>query len=746
MLLFSTFAIFLSCVAVVSAHTTIVYPLPRGHPLNPNAAVKDYTCITAPLTPSGNCSTGKPFPCGGYPKDTNITQVFYAGDIISVKFWTSSVPNGPQPGSESTDQARHNGGLCEFSLSYDGGKTYTVIATYHQTCPDIFFDWKVKIPDAAPSCDNPGNCIFSWSWINANGNREFYQNCADIKLIGNSTRPLPIIDITRANLPPLFTNNVTPPGDPANTGNFKGSGPSSYDISANLALNIGGIDPDLLSRDGSNAVLIGKKIYYIGGRTNSQKVKTYLLDLSSDFMVTNPNFTQVFGLENMASPAWTAACLEKEDNSIYIFGGRDASQSALPKLNTMYKIKPSNDTFLDWTAASSQNQGNTWPSARDGIMPVINNQSRIFVWGGLNEGQDNKTMYVFASNNWISYIFDNAPNPRASYSATLLDDGRIIYIGGISRNPYPDVNFLELLIFDTTKLEWNIQLSKSDEQLRNRAFHSALLHSDSISIIMYGGLYEPIEDEIPSDDSVWILNTNSWTWSQQSIPSLPYMNVTRNHTAVMYNGYMIIAFGVYGNNSYTPEVKVMDVSNLSSLSWVPVYKARTSDSSSTPTNDEGDKKIKFIIIGCSIGGGFVIVALVIFFIVMRKHKSDSSATQNGRISKYSEHSNNEPVPADINSTGFPTQIQNPRHSNNEPVSDDISIGLPTGFPTQIQNPDISTGFSTQVQPPPILRYDPLYQQYVPMYPSSYQHNPNSLYPSHQYNPNLIYQFNPNNQN
>ncbi|CAG8446973.1 5594_t:CDS:2 [Ambispora gerdemannii] len=236
---FSTFGILALCVAAVSAHSSMLYPAPRGHPQNPNAAVKDYDCITAPLNQGPTCKA-KPFPCGGYAMDTKITQVFRAGDIINVKFWNSAFPNGPQTGSESNNQARHNGGLCEFALSYDGGQTYTVIATYHRTCPDIYFDWKVKIPDAAPSCDNPGKCIFSWTWINALGNREFYQNCADIKLIGTATAPLPIIDITRANLPPQFPEIMTPEGDPSNAGNAKGSGPSSSDVSDNMDLNIGG--------------------------------------------------------------------------------------------------------------------------------------------------------------------------------------------------------------------------------------------------------------------------------------------------------------------------------------------------------------------------------------------------------------------------------------------------------------------------------------------------------------------------
>ncbi|CAG8648082.1 12202_t:CDS:2 [Ambispora leptoticha] len=226
-------AIFTTSTNIVDAHSSIKNPLPRGHPLNPNAAVKDFACITTPLNGGPGCAP-KAFPCGGYPQDTQITQVLTAGEVISVNFWNPNFPNGPQPGDESRDQARHNGGQCEFALSYDGGVTYTVIGTYHETCPDIFFDWKVKIPENAPSCDKPGKCLFSWSWINAVGNREFYQNCADVKIVGNSTKPLPIKDITRANLPPQFPTILTPTGDPSNNGNLKGSGPLASDVSANL--------------------------------------------------------------------------------------------------------------------------------------------------------------------------------------------------------------------------------------------------------------------------------------------------------------------------------------------------------------------------------------------------------------------------------------------------------------------------------------------------------------------------------
>ncbi|GBB89747.1 hypothetical protein RclHR1_16530001 [Rhizophagus clarus] len=237
------FTIVATFIASVSSHTSMSFPPTRGHPLNENAAIKDFGCIMAPLNGGSGCAPKK-FPCGGYPQDKKIVTTFKAGEVFSVKFFNQNFPVLREEDKQK-DQARHNGGLCEFSLSYDGGKTYTVIATYKKTCPDIFFDgWKVKIPENAPSCDSPGNCLFSWSWINAVGNREFYQNCADIKIEGNATEPLPIIDITRANLPPLFKKIVTPEGDDLNSGNAVGSGPRKEDVQANLALKIGNNNND----------------------------------------------------------------------------------------------------------------------------------------------------------------------------------------------------------------------------------------------------------------------------------------------------------------------------------------------------------------------------------------------------------------------------------------------------------------------------------------------------------------------
>ncbi|KAJ2691831.1 hypothetical protein GGH99_002138, partial [Coemansia sp. RSA 1285] len=89
----------------------------------------------------------------------------------------------------------HSGGHAEFSISYDGGKTFVVIEQVLRyafvgskpataTNEVSVFDYDVTLPANLPSSDN---AIFAWSWCNASGNREFYMNCADVAIKGTST-------------------------------------------------------------------------------------------------------------------------------------------------------------------------------------------------------------------------------------------------------------------------------------------------------------------------------------------------------------------------------------------------------------------------------------------------------------------------------------------------------------------------------------------------------------------------------
>jgi hypothetical protein len=80
--------------------------------------------------------------------------------------------------------ANHEGGGCQFGLSYDDGKSFTLLMTTDDSCP-IKLDWNVPIPAEAPSCDK---CVFAWGWIpRASGGPEYYMNCALVQVKGGAS-------------------------------------------------------------------------------------------------------------------------------------------------------------------------------------------------------------------------------------------------------------------------------------------------------------------------------------------------------------------------------------------------------------------------------------------------------------------------------------------------------------------------------------------------------------------------------
>ncbi|KAI0244008.1 hypothetical protein L0F63_003917, partial [Massospora cicadina] len=139
------------------AHMDMVSPPPRRSPKHaaPGVAV-DYD-MTSPL------GEKYPYPCRGYGPGP-VSGTYEAGQSIPVQLGGG---------------ANHNGGHCQFSISYDD-VNFASIKTVMGTCMVDTLNYQVPIPPDAPS----GRATFAWSWINRTGNREYYMNCADIEIKG----------------------------------------------------------------------------------------------------------------------------------------------------------------------------------------------------------------------------------------------------------------------------------------------------------------------------------------------------------------------------------------------------------------------------------------------------------------------------------------------------------------------------------------------------------------------------------
>ncbi|KAF9919827.1 hypothetical protein FBU30_010484 [Linnemannia zychae] len=218
-----------SYVALVSAHMGLLYPTPRG-----GYGTKQYNGRIHAFIGYKDSKWNMRFPCGGYAPGP-VTNM-HAGQTVNVRFLASGmsasqISKQPKPtSSKQFYQARHGGGTCEFSLSYDNGKTFHLIGRYTRTCPDAYYQWPVKIPDNVPSCTQKDRCLFVWTWT-ANILPQWYMNCADIRLTGVKNGRLPSKSIQIVDFKPRRMG-VTAPGDGLNHRSSKG--PSRTEIENNM--------------------------------------------------------------------------------------------------------------------------------------------------------------------------------------------------------------------------------------------------------------------------------------------------------------------------------------------------------------------------------------------------------------------------------------------------------------------------------------------------------------------------------
>ncbi|KXN68100.1 hypothetical protein CONCODRAFT_42091 [Conidiobolus coronatus NRRL 28638] len=122
-------------------------------------------------SPLGNVNgLSYPYPCRGAPQGPPQAN-YTAGSTIDVKFLKVAASN------------LHNGGHCQFGISYDNGKTVAVLSTVLTRCFLDGLTFPVTIPATAAPSDK---AVLVWAWINAIGNREYYSNCVDIRITGGS--------------------------------------------------------------------------------------------------------------------------------------------------------------------------------------------------------------------------------------------------------------------------------------------------------------------------------------------------------------------------------------------------------------------------------------------------------------------------------------------------------------------------------------------------------------------------------
>ncbi|CAG8555317.1 2238_t:CDS:2 [Ambispora leptoticha] len=395
--------------------------------------------------------------------------------------------------------------------------------------------------------------------------------------------------------------------------------------------------------------LIGDKAYFFGGKFSQETYYNdlFYLDLSVNFNQSSPPFVDLKDIPDIPALQSSAYTLGVDNSTLYLFGGWEET-STITESKKVYviDIKQANSTWTVYDNDTAAYKNDVWPSPRYSTSTKIDGNGLMYLWGGMFWSADGNppndtTMYIFNTNTkkWTISLPANAPLQRYDYATTLLSDGRIIYTGGELYGQNASAKMEEVLIYDTTKLQWSVKMTVSQTPGVPRSAHTAVLAQDGYNILIYGGSSDDIKFPLV------MLNTNNFTWSYPTlIGNYGPKFLPRLHTATLYKNYMIIAFGQRNGNP-SSEINILDISNLTTYNvatWVSSARLSSVDTNATTTNttpttdspspspltsnQSDSSNNQNVIIGGSIAGVVVVILIVgaAAFLFYQKRKKKSS--------------------------------------------------------------------------------------------------------------------------
>ncbi|RHZ74058.1 hypothetical protein Glove_227g155 [Diversispora epigaea] len=295
-----------------------------------------------------------------------------------------------------------------------------------------------------------------------------------------------------------------------------------------------------------STALVDNKLYVIGGIDLSAVSVTFknvfYLNLSSNFEVDSPSWVDLSSDSSVPFyGAWaTAAVGGRNNQTIYLFGGiqfndsqTDAYKGFTWQFDTISKIW-SQPGFLG-----------TEPIRRREMDAVSGADGKIYIFSGIYDTVLGASSSVILEDMIIVETLDREytygtttgmPLGRVDYTATILSNGIIVYIGGWDVGM---VSLSNISTYNTISNTWENITASSDSSFEARYGHSAVLTTDG-RIIVYGGLN--FNGYTPSPILI-VLDTNTFKWSSPSTSGSPEAEPVIYHSADIYDKYMIIAFG-----------------------------------------------------------------------------------------------------------------------------------------------------------------------------------------------------------
>ncbi|CAG8595341.1 3865_t:CDS:2 [Paraglomus brasilianum] len=268
------------------------------------------------------------------------------------------------------------------------------------------------------------------------------------------------------------------------------------------------------------------------------------------------------------------ATLTAVNDTLYRYAGQQASPTGNPMAGINNLLYSLDSKTLVWTSRANG------PSLAYHTACYLPKFDIIALFGGQNtdsQPQDVLTTYSVTKGVWNQFVTTTSqtkPSARLGHSAVCTEDKMIVFGGGtISSNggTASDSSVWLATATSETSFSWSTPVTNQTNSPSSRMGHSAVLSGNNM--IVFGGIGSAINDK-----TVYILDTNTWTWSSVSPGGNPSSS---SQTAPAASGSGTSATSIAG---------------------------------STTSGTTGQKKSLTVIIAAAVGGfvGVIFMAIAIF--------------------------------------------------------------------------------------------------------------------------------------
>ncbi|CAG8661985.1 19967_t:CDS:2 [Cetraspora pellucida] len=355
------------------------------------------------------------------------------------------------------------------------------------------------------------------------------------------------------------------------------------------------------ARFGHTADLINNKIYFQGGTDGYAYFSDFFyLDISKPFDLYNTSsmpWTDISFLTS--SQRSTGASCNVKNQSIFFIGGNTLVNNLVEKYDILTQ---------QWTIPNII--GNVSMSL-NGVQCIVSGDM-IYVFSG--NAENKMTILNTSSLTLSSLSYAGAPAALVRYSATLLPNGDIFYIGG---RYYSNFNIFGSMgtipTFNINNNTWRTTVTSGQIPVP-QAGHTATFIPQYNQILIIDGFPQgPIVS----------LDITTLTWSTPTISNNGLSQGLFWHTSTLFDKYILIAFGEYVDYQPLNNIYLLDISQKNNYKWVNIYNPSVSTTTSlsitsqipTYTSISPDNKTESnlnfgLIIGLALGG-FIAVAVII---------------------------------------------------------------------------------------------------------------------------------------